>query len=73
MKITYDRQVDAMYIYFQTTQAEVMTKEIVAGTIFFDYDGDRLAGIEILDASKVLADPTTLKGVTLEELGNRAS
>jgi uncharacterized protein YuzE len=47
-----------------------MTKEIVEGTIFFDYDEDnRLAGIEILGASKVLADPAAFKDVSLENLG----
>ena len=69
MKITYDRRADAMYIDFRPDSAEVMTKEIVEGTIFFDYDGERLAGIEILDASKVLADPAAFRDVTLENLG----
>ena len=67
MKITYDRRMDAMYIDFSAGHAEVVTKEIVEDTIFFDYEGERLAGIEILGASKVLSDPATLKDVTLEE------
>lgn len=70
MKITYDRRVDAMYIDFKAGPIEAMTKEIVEGTIFFDYDEDnRLAGIEILGASKVLADPAAFKDVSLENLG----
>jgi uncharacterized protein YuzE len=70
MKITYDRRADAMYIDFKAGPIEAVTKEIVKETIFFDYDEeDRLAGIEILGASKVLADPGALKDVTLEGLG----
>jgi uncharacterized protein YuzE len=70
MKITYDRRVDAMYIDFKTGPIEAMTKEIVKQTIFFDYDeDDRLAGIEILGASKILSDPAAFKDVTLEKLG----
>ena len=71
MRITYDRDVDAMYIDFKAGPIEATTKEIVKGTIFFDYDeADRLAGIEILGASKVLADPAAFKDVTLENHGD---
>ena len=67
MRITYDRQADAMYIDFKVGPIEATTKEIVKETIFFDYDeANRLAGIEILGASKVLADPAAFKEVTLE-------
>jgi len=52
MKIAYDRDVDAITITFRETT--VTTEEIDEG-IFFDYDREgRLAGIEILDASKRL-------------------
>ena len=48
MKITYDREVDALYIRFVETT--VTTKHLAEG-IAADYDADgRLAGIEILDA-----------------------
>jgi uncharacterized protein YuzE len=61
---------DEVYIYFRVDGAEVTTKEIVEGEIFFDYDADdRLVGIEILDATKVLADPAAFKEVSLEMLG----
>jgi uncharacterized protein YuzE len=71
MKITYDRQVDAMYIDFKVGPVEATTREVVKGTVFFDYDeADRLAGIEILGASKVLADPAAFKEVTLETHGD---
>ena len=67
MRITYDREADAMYISFKETP--VTTKHPSEG-IALDYDADgRLAGIEILDASVRLADAdATLKQVTLERL-----
>ena len=46
MKISYDREVNALYIYFEETT--VTTKHLEDG-IALDYDeADRLAGIEIL-------------------------
>ena len=46
MKISYDREVDALYICFKETT--VTTKHLEDG-IALDYDeADRLAGIEIL-------------------------
>ena len=50
MRISYDREVDALYICFKETT--VTTKHLEDG-IALDYDEeDRLAGIEILDARK---------------------
>lgn len=64
MRITYDREVDALYIRFKETT--VTTKHLADG-IAADYDAEgRLAGIEILDAMKRLGDPTVFKQVTLE-------
>lgn len=71
MKITYDREVDALYIRFKETT--VTTKHLAEG-IAADYDSDgRLAGIEVLDAAKRLGDPTVFRQVILEDvaLGNR--
>jgi len=66
MKITYDREVDALYIRFKETP--VTTKHLAEG-IAADYDADgRLAGIEILDAVKRLGDPQVFKQVTLEDI-----
>jgi len=66
MKITYDREVDALYIRFKETT--VTTKHLAEG-IAADYDaGGRLAGIEILDAIKRLADPDVFKQVILEDI-----
>jgi len=66
MKITYDREVDALYIRFKETP--VTTKYLAEG-IAADYDADgRLAGIEIIDAVKRLGDPQVFKQVTLEDI-----
>lgn len=66
MKITYDREVDALYIRFKETT--VTTKHLEEG-ISADYDADgRLAGIEILDAVKRLGDPQVFKQVILEDI-----
>jgi uncharacterized protein YuzE len=66
MKITYDPQVDALYIRFK--EATVTTKHLGEG-IAADYDaGGFLAGIEILDAVKRLGDPAVFKQVTLENV-----
>jgi uncharacterized protein YuzE len=70
MKITYDREVDALYIQFKDT---TVTTQHLADGIAADYDADgRLAGIEILDAVKRLGDTTVFKQVILEDvaLGN---
>jgi len=66
MKITYDREVDALYIRFKETT--VTTKHLEEG-IAADYDEDgRLAGIEILDAVKRLGDPQVFRQVILEDI-----
>lgn len=66
MKITYDQEADALYIQFKETT--VTTKHLAEG-IAADYDADgRLAGIEILDATKRLDDPLVLKQVILEDV-----
>lgn len=71
MRITYDPQVDALYIRFE--EGTVTTKHLSEG-IALDLDSKgRLAGIEILDALKRFGDPTTLKKVTLEEIGLASS
>ncbi len=66
VRITYDREVDALYIRFKETT--VTTKHLAEG-IAADYDAEgRLAGIEILDAVKRLGDPTVFKQVVLEDV-----
>lgn len=67
MRITYDRDVDALYFRFR--DATVTTKHLGEG-IAADYDADgRLAGIEILDAIRRLGDPSVLQQVILEGIG----
>jgi uncharacterized protein YuzE len=68
MKITYDREVDALYFRFRETT--VTTKHRGEG-ISADYDSDgRLAGIEILDAIRRLGDPSVLRQVILDGVGS---
>jgi uncharacterized protein YuzE len=68
MRITYDRDVDALYFRFRDTT--VTTKHLAEG-IAADYDSDgRLAGIEILDAIRRLGDPSVLRQVILEGVGS---
>ncbi len=66
MRITYDREVDALYIRFK--EVTVTTKHLAEG-IAADYGADgRLAGIEILDAVKRLGDPSVFRQVILEDV-----
>ena len=66
MRITYDHEVDALYIMFKETK--VTTKHIAEG-IAADYDTNgRLAGIEILDALRRLGDKSAFKKIILEEI-----
>ena len=66
MKITYDAEVDALYIRFQETT--VTTKELGEG-IAVDLDADgKLAGIEILDAKKRLAPNDPFREITLQDI-----
>ena len=72
MKITYDPEVDALYIRFR--EATVTTQHLGDG-LAADYDAEgRLAGIEILDAAKRLGGPEVFRQVVLEDiaLGRRA-
>lgn len=67
MRISYDPQVDALYIRFLDTT--VTTKHLAEG-IAADYDAEgRLAGLEVLDALKRFQDPQTLREVVLENVG----
>lgn len=66
MRITYDREVDALYIRFQ--EATVTTQHVAEG-IAMDYDAEgKLSGIEVLDASKRVSDPAALKRVVIDEV-----
>jgi len=72
VRITYDREADALYIAFGDGPATVgqpqgYVQEVAEG-IALDWDGEgRLLGIEILDASKKLP-PEALRRFALEAL-----
>ena len=66
MTISYDSQVDALYIGFIETS--VTTQHLAEG-IAVDYAADaRLAGIEILDARERLRDPEVFRRGVLEDV-----
>ena len=65
MKITYDGDVDALYIRF--LDATVVTQHVAQG-LAVDYDANGyLAGVEVLDAAKRLG-PDVLRQVTWENI-----
>lgn len=67
MKITYDSEVDALYIQFLET---TVTTQHLAEGIVADYDAEgRLAGIEILDALRRWGSEETLREVILQDVG----
>ena len=51
MKITYDKEIDAMYLHFQKGIFS-RNKEVEKGIILDIGKGNKILGIEILDASK---------------------
>jgi uncharacterized protein YuzE len=66
MKITYDAEVDALYIRFR--EATVTIKHLGEG-LAADYDAEgQLAGIEILDAAKRLGGKDAFRQVILEDI-----
>jgi len=66
MRITYDSEVDALYIRFIET---TVTTQHLAEGIAVDYAADgRIAGIEILDARKRFGDPEVFRRVILEDI-----
>jgi uncharacterized protein YuzE len=66
MRISYDSEVDALYVRFIET---TVTAKHVAEGIAVDYAADgRIAGIEVLDARKRFGDEQILRRVVLEDL-----
>ena len=66
MRITYDSEVDALYIRFHETT--VTTTRFDEG-LSADYDKDgRLAGIEILDAAKRLGGKEIFRQIIPEDV-----
>jgi uncharacterized protein YuzE len=67
MRITYDSEVDALYIRF--IEATVTTEHVAEG-IAVDYDSSgNIAGIELLDAVKRFGSKDVFRKVILEDLG----
>lgn len=59
MKVTYDREADAMYIKFR--EAKVEKSSDVADGIVLDYGvNGELIGIEVLHASVRIPDPQSI-------------
>ncbi|HXK69766.1 MAG TPA: DUF2283 domain-containing protein [Caldisericia bacterium] len=66
MRITYDSEVDALYIRFIDTT--VTTQHITEG-IAVDYDANgKIAGIEVLNAIKRFGNKDVFKKVILEDI-----
>lgn len=53
MKISYDPEADAAYIYLIKSKKSTRTEEVGEG-LLVDYNGNDLIGIEILNVSKKL-------------------
>lgn len=67
MRISYDREADALSIIFEETT--VTTQETVGG-VAIEYDANgKVAGIEILDAMTKLGDRDTLTKILFETVG----
>ncbi len=68
MKITYDPEVDALYIRFLDDPSEVTTQRL-SDDIAVDYaPNGEIAGIEVLDASEHVFRPGDEKTVIVENL-----
>ncbi|RLA80743.1 MAG: DUF2283 domain-containing protein [Deltaproteobacteria bacterium] len=52
MKITYDPQTDLLYIRLDERKQQVVNKKLMEGVVIDVGEGERIVGIEILDASK---------------------
>lgn len=66
MRITYDSEIDTLYIRFIET---TVTTEHVAEGIAVDYDSEgRIAGIEILDAVMRVGSKEVFRKITIEDL-----
>jgi len=71
MKITYDKQADTIYLQFQEGKFS-RNKEVDEGIILDIDKGNKILGIEILDASKRLQSkklPYLNIQIPIQELG----
>lgn len=64
MKLEYDREVDAAYVYlvYPIKKGQAKIQRCLNENIILDFDGKgKLLGVEILNASKVLNKKALLK------------
>ncbi|MBS3126902.1 DUF2283 domain-containing protein [Candidatus Woesearchaeota archaeon] len=64
MKLEYDKEVDAAYIYLEYPLKEREAKKTIQlnDNIILDFDeNNKLLGVEILDASKILKKEVLLE------------
>ncbi len=67
MKISYDAQVDALYIEFHTLEAGTAQNKQLTDEVIADYGPDgKLAGLEILDASALLGGEREKSGIVFQ-------
>lgn len=52
MRVLYDDKSDLLYIRFDDRKQEVINKRVSEDVVLDLGDGDRIIGIEIMDASK---------------------
>ena len=64
MKITYDKEVDAAYVYLSESIRDGESERTIQlnDNIILDFDKNgKLLGVEILDASKILSKEVIVK------------
>jgi len=67
MKVTYDPEVDALYIRLSDEQpVEVTTQRLSEEVAINDAPDGRIVGIEILDASEYISGLKTERKIALE-------
>jgi uncharacterized protein YuzE len=72
MKITYDKETDALYIYLVEGEQQCKTLRLTDEIALDFAKGERLIGIEILDAREVLGKGTPPR-VVVENLPLQAA
>jgi len=68
MKVTYDPEVDALYIRLSDEPAEVTTQRLSEEVAINDAPDGRIVGIEILDASEYISGLKMERKIALENL-----
>jgi len=73
MKISYDKEVDALYIRLVEGAQQCNTVHLSDGISLNFGEGERLVGIEILDASDATQQAGGLESLVVENLKVRAA